>query len=86
MAPYFGEVYKTYYRELAVMPNVVIVRVGGYCNWLESQLKGQQAPVETFYLCGELLQLTQACTAADAPFSAGVADGDSGHAIARAIG
>jgi hypothetical protein len=24
-APYFGEVYKTYCRELAVMPNVVIV-------------------------------------------------------------
>lgn len=56
-APYFGEVYKIYCRELAVMPNVVIVRVGGYCNWLESQLKGQQAPVETFTFAGDYYSL-----------------------------
>jgi hypothetical protein len=56
-APYFGEVYKTYCQELAVMPNVVIVRVGGYCNWLESQLKGQQAPVETFTFVGDYYSL-----------------------------
>jgi hypothetical protein len=56
-APYFGEVYKTYCRELAVMPNVVIVRVGGYCNWLESQLKRQQAPVETFTFAGDYYSL-----------------------------
>lgn len=56
-APYFGEVYKTYCRELAVMPNVVIIRVGGYCNWLESQLKGQQAPVETFTFAGDYYSL-----------------------------
>jgi hypothetical protein len=56
-APYFGEVYKTYCRELSMMPNVVIVRVGGYCNWLESQLKGQQAPVETFTFAGDYYSL-----------------------------
>ena len=56
-APYFGEVYKTYCRELAVMPNMVIVRVGGYCNWLESQLKGQQVPVETFTFAGDYYSL-----------------------------
>jgi hypothetical protein len=56
-APYFAEVYKTYCRELAVMPNVVIVRVGGYCNWLESQLKQQQAPVETFTFAGDYYSL-----------------------------
>jgi hypothetical protein len=56
-APYFGEVYKTYCRELAIMPNVVIVRVGGYCNWLESQLKGQQAPIETFTFAGDYYSL-----------------------------
>jgi len=56
-APYFGEVYKTYCRELATMPNVVIVRVGSYCNWLESQLKGQQAPVETFTFAGDYYSL-----------------------------
>jgi hypothetical protein len=56
-APYFAEVYKTYCRELAVMPNVVIVRVGGYCNWLEGQLKQQQAPVETFTFAGDYYSL-----------------------------
>lgn len=59
-APYFPEVYKTYCRELAVMPNVVIVRVvGGHydCHWLESQLKQQQAPVETFTFAGDYYSL-----------------------------
>jgi hypothetical protein len=56
-APYFAEVYKTYCRELAVLPNVVIVRVGGYCNWLEGQLKQQQAPVETFTFAGDYYSL-----------------------------
>lgn len=56
-APYFGEVYKTYCRELAILPNVVIVRVGGHCNWLESQLKQQQAPVETFTFAGDYYSL-----------------------------
>lgn len=56
-APYFGEVYKTYCRELAVMPNVVIVRVGTYYNWLETQLKQQQAPVETFTFAGDYYSL-----------------------------
>ncbi|MBD2484742.1 hypothetical protein [Planktothrix sp. FACHB-1365] len=55
--PYFGEVYKTYCREFAIMPNVVIVRVGGYCNWLENQLKAQQAPVETFTFAGDYYSL-----------------------------
>jgi hypothetical protein len=56
-APYFARVYKTYCRELAVMPTVVIVRVGGYYNWLESQLKQQQAPVETFTFTGDYYSL-----------------------------
>jgi hypothetical protein len=56
-APYFGEVYKTYCRELAVMPNVVIVRVGGCYGWLERQLQGQQAPVETFTFAGDYYSL-----------------------------
>lgn len=56
-APYFGEVYKTYCRELAVMPNVVIVRVSGHYDWLESQLKQQQAPVETFTFAGDYYSL-----------------------------
>ncbi|MBW4519768.1 MAG: VWA domain-containing protein [Scytolyngbya sp. HA4215-MV1] len=57
MAPYFGEVYKVYCRELAIMPNVVIVRVGSHYDWLESQLKQQQAPVETFTFAGDYYSL-----------------------------
>lgn len=56
-APYFGELYKTYCRELAILPNVVIVRVGGHYDWLESQLKQQQAPVETFTFAGDYYSL-----------------------------
>lgn len=56
-APYFGEAYKTYCRELAVLPNVVIVRVGGHYDWLEQQLKQQQAPVETFTFAGDYYSL-----------------------------
>lgn len=56
-APYFAEVYKAYCRELAVMPNVVIVRVGSFYNWLEGQLKQQKAPVETFTFAGDYYSL-----------------------------
>jgi hypothetical protein len=56
-APYFGEVYKTYCRELAVMPNIVIVRVGTHYDWLEGQLKRQQSPVETFTFAGDYYSL-----------------------------
>lgn len=56
-APYFGETYKAYCRELAIMPNVVIVRIGTYYNWLETKLKEQQAPVETFTFAGDYYSL-----------------------------
>lgn len=56
-APYFSDVYKTYCRELAIMPNVAIVRVGTNYNWLESQLKRQQVPVETLTFAGDYYSL-----------------------------
>lgn len=56
-APYFSEVYKTYCRELAIMPNVVIVRVGAHYNWVERQLKQQQVPVDTFTFAGDYYSL-----------------------------
>lgn len=55
--PYFAEIYKTYCQALAVMPNVVIVRVGDYYNGLESQLNRQQVPVETFTFAGDYYSL-----------------------------
>lgn len=56
-APYFADVYKTYCRELAVMPNVVIVRVGTHYNWVETQMRQQQAPVETLSFAGDYYSL-----------------------------
>jgi hypothetical protein len=56
-APYFADAYKTYCRELALLPNVVIVRVGHHSNWVESQLKQQQAPVETVTFAGDYYSL-----------------------------
>ncbi len=57
-APYFPAVYDTYCRELGVMPNVIIVRVGSYAsNVVESQLKQKQVPVETFTFAGDYYSL-----------------------------
>jgi hypothetical protein len=56
-APYFAEAYTSYCRDLGVMPNVVIVRVGSTCNWVETQLKQKQVPVETFTFAGDYYSL-----------------------------
>lgn len=56
-APYFAETYKRYSREFGILPNVVIVRVGYSYNWVEEQLKQQQAPVETFTFQGDYYSL-----------------------------
>ena len=57
-APYFADAYTTYCRDLAVMPNVVIVRVGNYASdYVESQLKRKQVPVETFTFKGDYYSL-----------------------------
>lgn len=56
-APYFAETYKRYCRELGILPNVVIVRVGYSYQWVEDQLKQQQAPVETFTFQGDYYAL-----------------------------
>ena len=55
--PYFPEVYKQYCRELGVMPNVIIVKVGHASHWIENQLKKQQTPVETFTFAGDYYSL-----------------------------
>ncbi|WP_413163526.1 vWA domain-containing protein [Capilliphycus salinus ALCB114379] len=55
--PYFPTVYKQYCRELGVMPNVIIVKVGYTNHWIERQLKNQQAPVETFTFAGDYYSL-----------------------------
>ena len=57
-SPYFADAYTAYCRDLAVMPNVVIVRLGSYAsNYVESQLKQNQVPVETFSFKGDYYSL-----------------------------
>ncbi|NEP43487.1 MAG: hypothetical protein F6K35_31380 [Okeania sp. SIO2H7] len=57
-APYFTDAYTKYCRDLAVMPNVVIVRVGTYAsNYVESQLKEKRSPVDTFTFKGDYYSL-----------------------------
>jgi hypothetical protein len=56
-APYFHDAYQTYCREMAVMPNVVIVKVGYAYDWTETQLKNKQVPVETFTFSGDYYSL-----------------------------
>ena len=56
-APYFADTYKRYSRELGILPNVVIVRVGQSYNWVEAQLRSQQTPVETFTFQGDYYSL-----------------------------
>ena len=57
-APYLPDVYSTYCRDMAAMPNVVIVRVGSYAsNYVEQKLKAKQIPVETFTFAGDYYSL-----------------------------
>ncbi len=56
-APYFVDALDAYRRALNVMPHVVIVRVGGSYDWIETQLKQKQVPVETFTFKGDYYSL-----------------------------
>lgn len=56
-APYFANAYENYCRDLAVMPNVVIVKVGHASNHVENQLKQKQVAVDTFTFTGDYYSL-----------------------------
>lgn len=55
--PYFAEVLENYQRTLLVTPNVVIVKIGHACDYLERRLKDKQAGVETFTFDGDYYAL-----------------------------
>jgi hypothetical protein len=55
--PYFADAYEAYKRDLGVLPTVIIVRVGQWCDYVERQLKERQAPVETFTFAGDYYSL-----------------------------
>ena len=56
-APYFANVYDAYCRDFAVMPNVIIVKVGSSSNYVENQLKQKQVQVDTFTFRGDYYSL-----------------------------
>jgi hypothetical protein len=56
-APYFADAYTAYCRDLAVMPNVLIVKVGSATDWVELKLKEKQIPVDTFTFAGDYYSL-----------------------------
>ena len=56
-APYFADAYQNYCRSLGVIPDVVIVRVGAWCEYVQKQLKDKQVSVETFTFGGDYYSL-----------------------------
>ncbi len=55
--PYFANAYGRYSRDLGLMPNVAIVRVGSARDWVERELKKRQIPVETVTFRGDYYAL-----------------------------
>jgi hypothetical protein len=83
---YFIHAYLKYSRELAVMPNVVIVKIGRYCSDLiESQLRQKQLPVDTFTFAGVLF-LAQLIAVVIPSLSTGMVDGNYGNGFTDSSG
>lgn len=55
--PYFVDAYERYARELAVAPNVLIVKVGRACDMVERGLKRARVAVDTFTFTGDYYSL-----------------------------
>jgi len=56
-APYFGNAFDAYCQELNVLPNVIIVKVGSYYDWIEQKLRERQVQVDTFTFAGDYYSL-----------------------------
>ena len=55
--PYFADAYERYARELAVAPNVLIVKVGCACDFVTNQLREKRVVVDTFTFDGDYYSL-----------------------------
>ena len=55
--PYFTKAYQKYCEEMKLTPNVVIVKVGRYSNFLEQQLLQANVVLETFIFGGDYYAL-----------------------------
>ena len=51
------DAYQNYCRSFGVIPDVVIVRVGAWCEYVQNQLKDKQVSVETFTFAGDYYSL-----------------------------
>lgn len=56
-APHFSSVYANYVKDLDIVPEVLIVRVGHACNMIEKQLRNQKVSVETVTFNGDYYSL-----------------------------
>lgn len=56
-APYFGNAFDAYDRDLAVKPNVIIVKVGYAYDWLERRCAERNVQVDTFTFTGDYYAL-----------------------------
>lgn len=55
--PYFADAYTAYCNAMKVTPDVVIVRVGGYCDYVERQLREKKVAVDTLVFSGDYYSL-----------------------------
>jgi hypothetical protein len=55
--PYFVDAYEAYCKAMKVKPDVVIVRVGGYCEFVERGLREKQMAVDTLVFSGDYYSL-----------------------------
>jgi hypothetical protein len=56
-APYFGDEYDAYVRELGIAPSVLIVKVGRATGYLEGVLRQRRVQVDTFTFAGDYYAL-----------------------------
>jgi hypothetical protein len=55
--PYFADAYTSYCKALSVKPDVLLVRVGGYCDYVERCLREKQVAVDTLVFSGDYYSL-----------------------------
>jgi hypothetical protein len=55
--PYFVDGYEAYCKALGVQPDVVIVRVGAYCDYVERSLREKRIAVDTLVFSGDYYSL-----------------------------
>jgi hypothetical protein len=56
-SPYFVDAYERYARELAVAPNVLIVKVGRACDFVTNGLRDKRVMVDTYTFNGDYYSL-----------------------------